>query len=110
MRSSPRHPFLGSGRRCLVSPSPSPGPPVLTRALVIGGAGFIGVAACKELMRRGVETVAAGRTPRPYGVFTSFRAFDARDREQLLAALETVRPDVVLDLAGVEPAGGERRW
>lgn len=82
----------------------------MTRALVIGGAGLIGVAACKELMRRGVETVAAGRTPRPYGVFTSFRAFDADDREQLRQALEAVRPDVVLDLVGVEPTGGERRW
>jgi nucleoside-diphosphate-sugar epimerase len=82
----------------------------LTRALVIGGAGFIGVAACKELMRRGVETVAAGRTPRPYGVFTSFHAFDARDGEQLHAALEAVQPDVVLDLSGIEPAGSGRRW
>jgi nucleoside-diphosphate-sugar epimerase len=69
------------------------------RALVIGGAGFIGTAACKELMRRGVETVAAGRTPRPYGVFTSFRAFDRREPEQLSAALQGVGPDVVLDLA-----------
>jgi nucleoside-diphosphate-sugar epimerase len=72
----------------------------VTRALVIGGAGFIGVAACKELMRRGVETVAAGRTPRPYGIFTSFHAFDRRDPEQLRAALEKVQPDVVLDFSG----------
>ena len=76
----------------------------MTRALVIGGAGFVGVAACKELMRRGVETVAAGRTPKPYGVFTSFHAFDRRDPEQLRRALATVRPDVVLDLAGYQPA------
>ena len=75
----------------------------MTRALVIGGAGFIGVAACKELMRRGVETVAAGRTPRPYGTFTSFHAFDRRDPGQLRAALEKVRPDVVLDLAAYRP-------
>jgi nucleoside-diphosphate-sugar epimerase len=76
----------------------------MTRALVIGGAGFVGVAACKELMRRGVETVAAGRTPRPYGVFTSYQAFDRRDPAQLRRALETVRPDVVLDLACYQPA------
>ena len=37
----------------------------MTRALVLGGAGFIGTAACKELMRRGVETIAAGRKDRP---------------------------------------------
>jgi nucleoside-diphosphate-sugar epimerase len=71
----------------------------LTRALVIGGAGFVGTAACKELMRRGVETIAAGRTDRPYGTFTSYVAFDRTDEDQLRRALETVQPDVVLDLA-----------
>lgn len=75
----------------------------MTRALVVGGAGFVGTAACKELMRRGVETVAAGRRPRPYGVFTSFRAFDRRDSGQLSAVLAEVRPDVLLDLAAAQP-------
>ena len=74
------------------------------RALVIGGAGFIGVHACRELMRRGVETVAAGRSPRPYGTFTSFVAFDRGDESQLRRALEEVRPDVLLDLACYQPA------
>ncbi|TMC81373.1 MAG: NAD-dependent epimerase/dehydratase family protein [Chloroflexi bacterium] len=55
----------------------------MTRALVLGGAGFIGVAACKELMRRGVETIAAGRKDRPYGTFTSYVAFDRTDEDQL---------------------------
>ena len=76
----------------------------MTRALVIGGAGFIGVAACKELMRRGVETVAAGRTERPYGTFTSYVAFDRDDEEQLKKAIDSVQPDVVLDLAAYVPA------
>jgi nucleoside-diphosphate-sugar epimerase len=67
--------------------------------LVIGGAGFVGVAACKELMRRGVETIAAGRKERPYGVFTSYVAFDRTDEEQLRRAIDTVKPDVLLDLA-----------
>jgi nucleoside-diphosphate-sugar epimerase len=71
----------------------------LTRALVLGGAGFVGVAACKELMRRGVETIAAGRKERPYGVFTSYVAFDRGDEEQLKRALAEVQPDVLLDLA-----------
>ncbi len=75
----------------------------MTRALVLGGAGFIGAAACKELMRRGVETIAAGRTDRPYGTFTSYVAFDRDDEGQLKRALESVQPDVVLDLAGDEP-------
>jgi nucleoside-diphosphate-sugar epimerase len=76
----------------------------LTRALVLGGAGFVGVAACKELMRRGVETIAAGRKERPYGVFTSYVAFDRTDEEQLKRALAEVQPDVLLDLACYQPA------
>ena len=71
----------------------------MTRALVLGGAGFIGTAACKELMRRGVETICAGRTERPYGTFTSYVAFDRTDEDQLAAALEKTEPDVLLDLA-----------
>jgi nucleoside-diphosphate-sugar epimerase len=76
----------------------------VTRALVLGGAGFIGVAACKELMRRGVETIAAGRQDRPYGTFTSYVAFDRTDEAQLKGALEKVQPDVLLDLACYLPA------
>jgi nucleoside-diphosphate-sugar epimerase len=76
----------------------------VTRALVLGGAGFIGVAACKELMRRGVETIAAGRQERPYGVFTSYVAFDRTDEDQLKRALAEVQPDVLLDLACYRPA------
>jgi nucleoside-diphosphate-sugar epimerase len=75
----------------------------LTRALVIGGAGFVGVAACKELMRRGVETIAAGRKDRPYGTFTSYIAFDRAEEEQLKKALDQVAADVVLDLACYQP-------
>ena len=79
----------------------------MTRALVVGGGGFIGVAACKELMRRGVETIAAGRKERPYGTFTSYVAFDREDEAQLKRTLETVQPDVVLDLACYKPAQAE---
>ena len=75
----------------------------MTRALVLGGAGFVGVAACKELMRRGVETIAAGRKERPYGTFTSYVAFDRTDEEQLARALAQTKPDVLLDLACYQP-------
>jgi nucleoside-diphosphate-sugar epimerase len=75
----------------------------VTRALVLGGAGFIGVAACKELMRRGVETIAAGRKDRPYGTFTSYLPFDRTDEDQLKRALDQVEPDVLLDLACYQP-------
>ena len=75
----------------------------MTRALVLGGAGFIGVAACKELMRRGVETIAAGRKDRPYGTFTSYVAFDRTDEDELAKGLRQTNPDVLLDLACYQP-------
>jgi nucleoside-diphosphate-sugar epimerase len=62
------------------------------------------VAACKELMRRGVETIAAGRKERPYGTFTSYVAFDRTDEDELERALSQVQPDVLLDLACYQPA------
>jgi nucleoside-diphosphate-sugar epimerase len=55
-------------------------------------------------MRRGVETIAAGRKDRPYGVFTSYVAFDRTDEEQLKRALAETKPDVLLDLACYQPA------
>ena len=76
----------------------------MTRALVLGGGGFIGVAACKELMRRGIETIAAGRKDRPYGTFTSYIAVDRFDEDQLKMTLDSVQPDVLLDLACFTPA------
>ena len=75
----------------------------MTRALVLGGAGFIGVAACKELMRRGIETIAAGRKDRPYGTFTSYVVCDRSDEDQLARTLRQVEPDVLLDLACYQP-------
>jgi nucleoside-diphosphate-sugar epimerase len=72
---------------------------VQVRVLVIGGAGFIGTAACKELMRRGVETIATGRKDRPYGTFTSYRMLDRDEPGRLAAVLAEVEPDAVLDLA-----------
>lgn len=54
-------------------------------------------------MRRGVETIAAGRKERPYGTFTSYVAFDRSDEAQLRDALARVRPDVLLDLACYQP-------
>ena len=54
-------------------------------------------------MRRGVETIAAGRKERPYGTFTSYVAFDRNDEDELRSALDSVRPDVLLDLACYRP-------
>ena len=76
----------------------------MTRALVLGGAGFVGTACCKELMRRGVETIAAGRKPRPYGTFTSYVTLDRTQPGALAEALERTQPDVLLDLAAYQAA------
>jgi nucleoside-diphosphate-sugar epimerase len=73
------------------------------KALILGGTGFVGGATCKELMRRGVETIAASRTKHPYGTFTSHVAFDRTDPAQLERALQEVRPDVLVDLACYQP-------
>ncbi len=73
------------------------------KALVLGGTGFIGVATCKELMRRGVETIAASRTAAPYGTFTSHRALDRTNEEQMKAVLAETQPDVLIDLAAYQP-------
>jgi nucleoside-diphosphate-sugar epimerase len=54
-------------------------------------------------MRRGVETIAAGRKDRPYGTFTSYVAFDRTDEDQLAAAMTQTQPDVLLDLAAYLP-------
>ncbi|MDQ6919218.1 MAG: NAD-dependent epimerase/dehydratase family protein [Candidatus Dormibacteraeota bacterium] len=74
------------------------------RALVLGGPGFVGTATCKELMRRGVETIAASRRPHPYGTFTSHVAFDRTDEAELGRVLGEVKPDVLLDLAAYQPS------
>ena len=74
----------------------------MTRCLVVGGAGFIGTAACKELMRRGVEVVAATRAEKPYGTFTSHAVLDRGDEEALQRVLDQVRPDVVLDMVAYQ--------
>ena len=73
------------------------------KVLALGGTGFIGAAACRELMRRGFETVAASRTPHPYGTFTSHEVLDRTDEDALGRALDRLRPDVVLDLACYRP-------
>jgi len=74
------------------------------KALVLGGPGFVGTATCRELMRRGVETISASRTPKPYGTFTSHVAFDRTDEDELRRVLGEVQPDVLLDLAAYQPA------
>lgn len=55
-------------------------------------------------MRRGVETIAAGRKERPYGTFTSYVAFDRTDEAELKRALDQTQPDVLLDLACYAPS------
>jgi nucleoside-diphosphate-sugar epimerase len=76
----------------------------MTSALVIGGTGFVGAETCRELMWRGVETIAASRGVHPSGNFDRHVSFDRRDPVQLRSALETLRPDILIDLACFQPA------
>ena len=73
------------------------------RALVLGGGGFVGGAACRELLRSGFETIAAGRKDRASGSFTSYLAFDRTDEDALARVLAETRPEVLLDLACYKP-------
>lgn len=74
------------------------------RALVLGGGGFVGGAACRALLRRGFETIAAGRKERPSGSNTGYLAFDRTDEDALARVLAQTQPDVLLDLACYQPA------
>ena len=58
------------------------------RALVTGGAGFLGVAVCRLLEQRGAEVIV----PRSAD-------YDLTDRAAVSRLFETVRPDVVIHLA-----------
>jgi nucleoside-diphosphate-sugar epimerase len=59
-------------------------------------------------MRRGVETIAAGRASHPFGTFTSHVVLDRTDEAAVGGVLGEVRPDVVLDLSGAAPEDADR--
>jgi len=77
----------------------------LTRALVIGGTGFVGVATCKELMRRGVVTIACQQPgPPPRDLHQPASPLTGGRRPSSARCLERVAPDVVVDLAAFQPS------
>lgn len=88
------------------------------RALLTGGAGFVGQSLARSLLERGDGVDLAGLGPAFVGppilsdaerAATRWLSADVRDGEAIDAAIEASRPDVVFHLAGVSfPPDAER--
>lgn len=72
------------------------------KALVTGGAGFIGSHACKALARQGHEVLVYDNLSTGHREFARYGAFvhgDLNDMQKLRAAFHDFRPDIVLHFA-----------
>jgi GDP-4-dehydro-6-deoxy-D-mannose reductase len=81
---------------------------VTTRALVTGGAGFVGQWIGRAMLARGWEVYSAGVGTPAASVLTRDEhaaihslAMDVRARADVAAALDAARPDVIIHLAGI---------
>jgi GDP-4-dehydro-6-deoxy-D-mannose reductase len=81
---------------------------VSPRALVTGGAGFVGQWLGRGLLARGSTVVSLGLNPPASGILTpserasiDWREGDVRDADAIHRAIDSVRPDLIFHLAGV---------
>ncbi|HEU4989844.1 MAG TPA: NAD-dependent epimerase/dehydratase family protein, partial [Gemmatimonadaceae bacterium] len=78
------------------------------RALVTGGAGFVGQWMARAMLALGWEVYSAGvgsptgavLTPAERGA-VRWLEMDVRSRAQVIAALDAARPDAIVHLAGI---------
>ncbi len=78
------------------------------RALVTGGGGFVGQWIARSLLAQGWDVYAAGVGAPAPGILTDgerravrWLSMDVRSRADVVAALDTSRPDAILHLAGI---------
>jgi GDP-4-dehydro-6-deoxy-D-mannose reductase len=76
----------------------------VTVALVTGSHGFVGTHLRKELAGRGWTVVGLGRSVRRAGDAEQYVRADLTSQDEVVTALESVRPDVVFHLAATPGA------
>ena len=77
------------------------------KALVFGAGGFVGPYLARELAAHGYEVCGAGRTESGPADMPYLRA-DILDAAQVEGAISKVRPDAIINLAGISSVG--RSW
>lgn len=78
----------------------------MSRVLVTGANGFVGPHLAAALAARGIETHGSGLgDPPPGAALATWTSLDVLDPGAVAAALEALRPDAVVHLAGQSSAG-----
>ncbi len=76
-------------------------PLLVSRVLVVGGAGLLGQYVVEEATRRRHQIVATHRGPAPPRVVASWKSLDVRDREAVRALVTETSPALVLNAAAM---------
>lgn len=80
------------------------------KVLVTGSSGRLGYHLCKFLAVKGNYSVVGLSTTKMRGLDqVDWKYCDLLDRDSVMSLMASVRPDIVVDLAGVVPRRGQRR-